>query len=103
MISEAELLNRIFPAYLSDVSKERLAECLSSRETNRDYHANGWDGPEQPLQGDGWLPFTLFDFDAGDRRTVAGIVLSNSCDIDQLNESMRPRKVLFAPLTKLTD
>ena len=101
MVDDGEYLDKIFPVYLTDASKTRLAECLRDRANNHDYHANGWDGPEQPLQGDGWQPFTLLDFVTAEKRVVPGIVLSNSCDVDGTNESMRPRNILFAPLIRL--
>ena len=34
------------------------------------------------LQGDGWRGFQLFMFDTGKRRSVQGLVISNSCDVD---------------------
>ena len=101
MVADGEYLEQIFPVYLTDASKAKLAECLRDRAENHDYHASGWDGPDQPLQGDGWQPLTIFDFVSAERRLVPGIVMSNSCDIDGSNESMRPRNVLFAPLVRL--
>lgn len=56
---------------------------------------------EVMLQGDGWRGFQLFLFETGDRRTVRGIVLSNSCDVDPQNKRDVPARVIFAPLVKL--
>lgn len=101
MAVDGESLEKIFPVYLTDASKARLTDCLRDAANNRDYHANGWEGPDQPLQGDGWQPFTILDFETAARSTVPGIVISNSCDIDGTNESMRQRNVLYAPLVRL--
>lgn len=57
---------------------------------------------EEMLQGDGWRGFQLFMFDSGDRRSVRGIVLSNSCDVDPSNPRDVPARVVFAPLVKLS-
>jgi hypothetical protein len=56
---------------------------------------------EVMLQGDGWRGFQLFLFETGDRRSVRGIVLSNSCDVDPENPRDVPARVIFAPLVKL--
>ena len=54
------------------------------------------------LQGDGWGGFEMFAFDSGERRTVKGIVLSNSCDISLDNPRDVARRVTFAPLVRLS-
>lgn len=56
---------------------------------------------EMMLQGDGWRGFQLFLFETGERRSVRGIVLSNSCDVDLNNPREVPARVIFAPLVKL--
>lgn len=56
---------------------------------------------EMMLQGDGWRGFQLFLFETGERRSVRGIVLSNSCDVDPNNPREVPARVVFAPLVKL--
>ncbi|MFZ5708815.1 MAG: hypothetical protein ACOY4T_03890 [Pseudomonadota bacterium] len=54
------------------------------------------------LQGDGWRGFQLFIFESGERRSVRGVVLSNSCDVDPENPRDVPARVIFAPLVKLS-
>ena len=54
------------------------------------------------LQGDGWRGFQIFIFETGERRSVKGIVLSNSCDVDPDNPRDLPTRVTFAPLVKLS-
>ena len=56
---------------------------------------------ELMLQGDGWRGFQLFLFETGDRRSVRGLVLSNSCDVDPENPREVPARVIFAPFVKL--
>lgn len=57
---------------------------------------------EEMLQGDGWRGFQLFMFASGDRRSVRGLVLSNSCDVDPDNPRDVPARMVFAPLAKLS-
>jgi hypothetical protein len=52
------------------------------------------------LQGDGWRGFQLFNFDTGERRSVQGLVMSNSCDVAPGNPRDVPARVTFAPLIK---
>lgn len=54
------------------------------------------------LQGDGWRGFEVFVFDTGERRTVRGLVLSNSCDVDPENQRDWPARVMFAPIVRLS-
>lgn len=56
---------------------------------------------EEMLQGDGWRGFQLFMFDPGDRRSVRGLVLSNSCNVDPDNPRDVPARVVFAPLVNV--
>ena len=55
------------------------------------------------LQGDGWRGFQLFKFDTGERRSVQGLVISNSCDVDPENPRDVPARAIFAPLVKLAE
>ena len=41
------------------------------------------------------------DFETAERRSISGIVVSNSCDIDEENKSLRDRNVVFAPIIPL--
>lgn len=54
------------------------------------------------LQGDGWRGFQLYLFETGERRSVRGLVLSNSCDVDPVNLRDVPARIIFAPLVKLS-
>lgn len=56
---------------------------------------------ETMLQGDGWRGFILFSFDTAEKRSVRGLILSNSCDVDPENPRDIPARVIFAPLVRL--
>lgn len=57
--------------------------------------------PDDILQGDGWRGFVVIDFETSERKTISGVVVSNSCDVDPKNQADSPRKILFAPIVQL--
>ncbi|MPY74917.1 MAG: hypothetical protein GEU87_11705 [Alphaproteobacteria bacterium] len=95
-------LERIFPYYLNAADKKALYEALRNYPANKHYFSASWEGPAEPLQGDAWNGFTKLDFQTADRLKIAGLILSNSCDIDEANASLRDRNVLFAPIVALS-
>lgn len=54
------------------------------------------------LQGDGWRGLVAINFQSVEKKTVSGVVISNSCDIDINNAHDTSPNVLFIPLVKLT-
>ncbi|MGY6646896.1 MAG: hypothetical protein ACXIVD_16930 [Salinarimonas sp.] len=54
------------------------------------------------LQGDGWNGFQLYSFQKGVKRSIQGIVLSNSCDISKNNRRDISPKIIFAPIIRLS-
>ncbi len=52
------------------------------------------------LQGDGWREFQIFKFHTGERSSVRGLVISNSCDVDPDNQRDIPARIIFAPLAQ---
>ncbi len=55
-------------------------------------------GEKEPVQGDAWQGLIAFDFDSGERESVIGMILSNSCDIAAANNPDGDQRVVFAPL-----
>ncbi len=100
-----EALQRHIPYYLTAPEQKALVaqlKALSEGATtgfviskNSDLHATTL------LQGDGWRGFQIFSFVSGARKSVRGIVLSNSCDVSPDNERVLPQNVIFSPLIKL--
>lgn len=102
---DTENLQRQIPYYLT--SKDRQALVNELRAISRGGTADYFLGQTRDtfksdmLQGDGWRGFQLFMFDTGKRRSVRGLVISNSCDVDPNNRRDLPARVIFAPLVKL--
>ncbi len=102
---DAETLIKQIPYYLTAEDQKVLLDELTaiSRGANAGYLLSADRDPfkEAMLQGDGWRGFQFFQFGTGERRSVRGIVLSNSCDVDPENPRAVPARVVFAPLVKL--
>lgn len=102
---DADNLQQQLPYYLTAADREVLIRELKaiSQGGTADYLlSQNRDGFKNAmLQGDGWRGFQLFVFSTGERRSVQGIILSNSCDVDPGNRRDQPARVVFAPLVKL--
>jgi len=93
-----EQIRLFLPKYLSAEQQRQLFSELAKFPDNFDFYIFRDDLRELLLQGDGWRGFVVIDFVTGERKTVSGIVLSNSCDIDVENRRDFPANILFAPL-----
>lgn len=102
---DIESLQQQIPYYLTSKDRQVLVDELRaiSRGGTADYFLSQYRDAfkSDMLQGDGWRGFQLFMFDTGDRRSVRGLVISNSCDVDLNNRRDFPARVIFAPLVKL--
>lgn len=90
---------RYLPHYLNDDDKRALYSELKQFPDGMRYFGEPPD--DEPLQGDGWKPFLLRDYETGAEREVSGIVISNSCDVVPGNTVDGRQNVLFAPLQSL--
>ena len=107
MTLDAEKLKAQIPYYLTaEPAQEELVCNLDalSRGTKRGYYISAASGVKADaiLQGDGRKGFQLYSFYKGEKRTVRGIVLSNSCDISEDNDRVIAPKVVFAPIVRLS-
>lgn len=104
---DIESLQRQIPYYLTSKDRQVLINELKaiSRGGTADYFLGQTQDAfkSDMLQGDGWRGFQLFMFDTGKRRSVQGLVISNSCDVDPNNRRDLPARVIFAPLVKLAN
>jgi hypothetical protein len=88
------------PQYLSPERQQDLWNDLRSFPNNRTIYSTRNIDPDC-LQGDGWRGFVAIDFHSLDRKTVSGLVLSNSCDVASGNTRTTTANITFAPLMKL--
>ena len=105
MSFDLDTLQQHIPHYLTSEDKKVLVGELNAIASGNavDYTLSSFrDSFEDVmLQGDGWTGFRLFDFESDELRSVRGLVLSNSCDVDLNNTRDVPSRVIFAPLVKL--
>ena len=105
MTFDAESLQRHIPYYLTAEDRHVLVSELNAIIAGGavNYFLSSYHDSfkAEMLQGDGWRGFQLFLFDSGERHSVRGIVLSNSCDVDPANTREIPARVVFAPLVRL--
>ncbi len=103
---DVENLQKQIPYYLTASDQEALIIELKALASGKsvDYILSRYHDSfkEQMLQGDGWKGFELFLFESGKRLSVRDMVLSNSCDIEPINNRDIPTRVVFAPLVKLS-
>lgn len=106
MSFDTESLQQHIPFYLTSEDQQVLVDELKRVASGgtANYFLSAYNSTFETdmLQGDGWRGFQLFLFDTGERRSVRGLVLSNSCDVDPTNPRDVPARVIFAPLVKLS-
>ncbi|MGH7933698.1 MAG: hypothetical protein ACREQN_11115 [Candidatus Binataceae bacterium] len=95
-----EQFKLFLPKYLTPAEGRELFEELKQFPTKQNFYLA--DPPEDLLQGDAWRGFVAINFDSLERKTVSGLILSNSCDIDVHNGRVVDMKILFAPLMRLS-
>ena len=102
---DIDALKQQIPHYLTSSDRKVLLDGLKAIASGGkvDYFLSTYDDAfkNEMLQGDGWRGFQLFSFYTGERFSVKGLVLSNSCDINPENSKQIRSRVIFAPLVKL--
>jgi hypothetical protein len=91
----------LLPKYLTPTESQDLFEELRKFPDKASFYFEREDLRDELLQGDGCRGFVAIDFLTGSRKTVSGVILSNSCDIDSKNATAFPVKILFAPIISL--
>jgi hypothetical protein len=95
-----EQVRLFLPKYLSPTRQRDLWSELRSFPNNRSIYSIR-DTDHDILQGDGWRGFVAINFQSGERRTVSGLVLSNSCDVSPGNAVPLAPNVTFVPLIRV--
>ncbi len=102
---DLESLQQQIPYYLTAGDRQVLVDALKaiSNGGTADYFLSQYRDSFRAdiLQGDGWRGFQLFKFETGERRSIQGLVMSNTCDVEPGNARDIPARVTFAPLVRL--
>lgn len=101
---DANILDNIvehIPFYLTQDkdAKEGFVKNLENFPNNINYYTSYY--PNDELQGDGWEGLDIVDVVTSRKRSIKGIILSNSCDISTENKRELPPNILFAPIVEL--
>jgi hypothetical protein len=97
---DQETLQQSIPYYLTEKDKSALIKALNDF-PNVDYYSNLY--PNDILQGDGWTSLDVVNIKTLSKKSVQGIILSNSCDIDDANIRPLPAFINFCPIIRLSD
>ncbi len=99
MIVNNDSISTQIPYYLTQEAKQGLIKALKDFPEKTNYFTNLY--PNELLQGDGIKSLEVLRFEDGSRKSIKGILLTNSCDMDLKNKREFPIKLTFAPLIKL--
>ncbi|AGX88038.1 hypothetical protein [Candidatus Symbiobacter mobilis] len=88
------------PYYLTQEAKEGLIKALKDFPEKMNYYTARH--PGGLLQGDGWNSLDIINIETAERKSIKGIILSNSCDISQENTRDLPARIVFAPIFPLS-
>lgn len=88
------------PYYLTQEDKKGLVKALKDFPEKMNYYTTKHQ--DELLQGDGWNSLDIINLETAERKSIKGIILSNSCDISQENPRDLPARIIFAPIIPLS-
>lgn len=88
------------PYYLTQEAKEGLIKALKDFPEKVNYYTTKHQ--DELLQGDGWNNLDIISVETAERKSIKGIILSNSCDISPENSRDVPARIVFAPIVPLS-
>lgn len=88
------------PYYLTQEAKKGLVKALKDFPEKMNYYTTKHQ--DELLQGDGWNSLDTINLETAERKSIKGIILSNSCDISQGNPRDAPARIIFAPIIPLS-
>ena len=91
------------PKYLSPESEENLFDQLKQFPENMDHrlYTNYLLEPEVIYQGDGIKGLLVVNLPDAQIRPARGMILSNTCDVDERNKRLFPSSLVYAPIFNL--
>jgi hypothetical protein len=87
------------PYYLTQEAKKGLVTALKDFPEKMNYYTTKQH--DELLQGDGWNKLDIINVENAERKSIKGIILSNSCDISFGNPRDVPARIVFAPIIPL--
>ncbi len=96
----AEDIKEHIPYYLTQADKDGLIKALKDFPDKMNYYTTKHQ--DELLQGDGWNSLDIINLETTERKSIKGIILSNSCDISPENPRDIPARIVFAPIIPLS-
>lgn len=98
-----EEIKRYLPQYLSSTAQQELFKELNQFPHNIDQriYTSQLSGQENIFQGDGIQNLLYINLPSTDIGEVPGMILSNTCDIDQFNKRFMPLRMVYTPIFNL--
>ncbi len=94
-----ENIQEHIPYYLTKEAKDGLIKALKDFPEKMNYYAANHQN--ELLQGDGWSGLDIISLETTEKKSIKGIILSNSCDISNENIRDIPAHIVFAPIIPL--
>jgi len=98
-----EEISVFLPKYLSPDEQHGLFDEIKRLPNDIAFYDRRRDLDDDLLQGDGWRGLVAINFDSLERKSLSGVIVSNSCDVDIKNKRDISPNVLFAPIIRLSD
>ena len=98
---EFDEVKQYLPQYLSDTASNSLFSELKSFPKNKGFYTHILRDNPIIYQGDGLSSLLHIELPSSKSKEVNGIVISNTCDIDQANSRMIPSRLLHSPILSL--
>lgn len=98
-----DMLEKYIPYYLTQPAKDALKTALREfrdSHTFKDFYITK--PPEHLLQGDCFRDMPVFNPATGKQKRVAGITITNTCDMDSSNTRSLPVLSVFCPIMKMS-
>lgn len=99
MAITVEDIKESIPYYLTQEAKDGLIKELKDFPEKMNYYTTKYQ--DELLQGDGWDNLEIINLETAERKSIKGIILSNSCDISSENPRDVPARIVFAPIIPL--
>lgn len=93
-------IRKHLPGYLSSTEQVKLISQIYKDYPDIDYYRSDA-STDFCLQGDGWKGFEIFEFASGQRLSVSGCILSNTCDISPDNKRLQAPNIVFATCVQM--
>lgn len=97
---DVEEIEKYLPYYLTDQKKGSLLKEIREFPNNIDqrFFTIRLKDEKNIFQGDGYSDFVFVNLQNPELGRIPAMVISNTCDIDQANKRLYPKRIVYAPI-----